>query len=64
MVFVSVPRERSTALAEHLNQRKVLTLPGPRMRLVTHLDVDEGGIDRALGAFGEFFGDKRARKTG
>ena len=25
------------------------------MRLVTHLDVDEAGIERAARAFGEFF---------
>jgi hypothetical protein len=25
------------------------------MRLVTHLDVDAAGIDRALAAFGAFF---------
>src|SRR3954471_20681833 len=64
MVFASVPAAQATALAEHLKQRNVLVLPGARMRLVTHLDVDQAGIDRALGAFGEFFGDKRARKVG
>src|SRR5438874_517485 len=32
--------------------------------LVTHLDVNEAGIERALGAFGEFFGEKRARRAG
>jgi threonine aldolase len=64
MVFATVPAAQAATLAEHLKQRNVLVLPGARMRLVTHLDVDEAGIDRALGAFGEFFGDKRARKTG
>jgi threonine aldolase len=64
MVFVSVPQDRVAALAEHLKQKQVLVLPGARMRLVTHLDVDQPGIDRALGAFGEFFGEKRTRKTG
>ena len=56
MVFVNVPAERVAALGEHLRKRNVLVLPGARMRLVTHLDVDAAGIDRALGAFGEFFG--------
>ncbi len=64
MVFATVPAAQAATLAEHLKQRNVLVLPGARMRLVTHLDVDEAGIDRALSAFGEFFGDKRARKTG
>jgi threonine aldolase len=64
MVFAGVPSERVAALAEHLKQHGVLVLPGARMRLVTHLDVDEAGIERALVAFGEFFGEKRARRTG
>ena len=54
MVFVTVAAERVAALAEHLKKRDVLVLPGARMRLVTHLDVDAAGIERALGAFGEF----------
>jgi threonine aldolase len=64
MVFVGVPAQRLPALAEHLKQRQVLVLPGARMRLVTHLDVDAAGIERALAAFGEFFGveDWRARR--
>jgi hypothetical protein len=31
-------------------------LPRAPMRLVTHLDVDAAGIDRALAAFRTFFG--------
>ena len=54
MVFVTVPAERVAALAEHLKSRDVLVLPGARMRLVTHLDADAAGIERALSAFGEF----------
>ncbi len=64
MAFASLPPERVGALAEYLGSRGVLVLPGARMRLVTHLDVDEAGIDRAIAAFGEFFGEKRARRTG
>jgi threonine aldolase len=64
MVFATLPGAQVAALAEHLKQRDVLVLPGARMRLVTHLDVDQAGIDRALGAFGEFFGEKRARRAG
>jgi len=55
MVFVTVPAQRVAALAEHLKQREVLVLPASRLRLVTHLDVDEAGIERAARAFGEFF---------
>ena len=55
MVFVTVPAAKAAALAEHLKARNILVLPGARMRLVAHLDVDTNGIERALGAFGEFF---------
>jgi threonine aldolase len=55
MVFVTLPADKGAALAQHLKRRGVLVLPGTRMRLVTHLDVDAAGIDRALGAVGEFF---------
>ncbi|MFN7309259.1 MAG: hypothetical protein ACK5S1_00450 [bacterium] len=34
--------------------RLVLELSGARLRLVTHLDVDTAGVERALAAFGEF----------
>jgi threonine aldolase len=54
MVFVTVPAERVALLADHLKKRDVLVLPGARLRLVTHLDVDAAGIERALSAFGEF----------
>jgi threonine aldolase len=53
MVFVKVDRPQE--LAEHLKGHGVLVLPGARMRLVTHLDVDEAGIERALSAFRAFF---------
>jgi len=55
MVFVRVPQERIAALASHLKGNGVEVLPGARMRLVTHLDVDAAGIDRALSAFRAFF---------
>ena len=56
MVFVRVPPENIEGLAEHLSKHAILVLPGPRMRLVTHLDVDAAGIDRAVAAFRGFFG--------
>jgi len=64
MVFVTVPVQQVAALGDHLKQRQVLVLPGARMRLVTHLDVDTAGIERALSAFSEFFSEKLARRTG
>jgi len=54
MVFVNVPAARAVPLAETLHLQNILVLPGPRMRLVTHLDVDRAGIDRAVAAFGAF----------
>ncbi|MCD6043826.1 MAG: low-specificity L-threonine aldolase [Burkholderiales bacterium] len=53
MVFVNVDRPQE--LAGHLHQADILVLPGARMRLVTHLDVDAAGIERALSAFQAFY---------
>jgi len=50
MVFVTIEGD-SDALAAFLEQQGVLVLPGTRMRLVTHLDVDADDVDRALAAF-------------
>jgi threonine aldolase len=55
MVFVHVPAERVTSLAEHLGKAGVLALVSPRTRLVTHLDVSTAQIDRAVEAFARFF---------
>lgn len=63
MVFVRVPLERVPALASHLKGSGILVLPGPRMRLVTHLDVDAAGIDQALAAFRGFFTAQPARES-
>ena len=55
MVFVRVDRDSVPALAEHLASRGVVAIVhGPRVRLVTHLDVDAKGIDRAVEAFATF----------
>jgi threonine aldolase len=56
MVLAKVPPEKVHPLADHLKARKILVLPRAPMRLVTHLDVDAAGIDRALAAFRTFFG--------
>jgi threonine aldolase len=55
MVFVQVPAESAVALERHLAAHGIATLGGARMRLVTHLDVDAAGIDRAVQAFAAFF---------
>ena len=50
MVFV----QSAPGLVEHLAQHGVIALPGARLRLVTHLDVNAAGIDRAIAAFRSF----------
>jgi threonine aldolase len=51
MVFVRVPADALGGLVQHLRGRGVVVLPGSRLRLVTHLDVDAEGIGVALEAF-------------
>ena len=60
MVFLRVSQEEVSLLGEHLKNNGVLALPGARMRLVTHLDVDARGIELALEAFRGFFSPSRA----
>jgi threonine aldolase len=55
MVFVRMASERVASLVDYLKDSGVLVLPATRMRLVTHLDVDAAGIDRALQGFRGFF---------
>jgi threonine aldolase len=55
MVFVRIPEASCDALAAHLERAGVKASVYSRMRLVTHLDVDEKGIDLAIDAFGSFF---------
>jgi threonine aldolase len=56
MVFVTVPTERLAALEAFLRGRGILILArSASLRLVTHLDVDAAGIERATAAFHEFF---------
>lgn len=56
MVFVDVPRERLAALKAQLDNHRIRASIGdlPRVRLVTHLDVDDAGIERAVAAFRAF----------
>lgn len=56
MVFVELPVERLAALKAHLEQVGVRISIGylPGIRLVTHLDIDDEAIARALAAFAAF----------
>jgi len=49
-------REQSDALLKHLAGQGVLATGLYRLRFATHLDVDAGGIDRAVAAIRQFFG--------
>jgi threonine aldolase len=55
MVFAQVPAESVAALERHLEQNGIVALVYPKLRLVTHLDVDAAGIDRAVEVFAKFF---------
>ena len=57
MVFVDVPAARLQSLDAHLRDAGVRVSIGylPTLRLVTHLDVDDAGIERAVEAFATFF---------
>jgi len=55
MVLVKISPAIATALAAQLKRSDIVVLPRAPMRLVTHLDVDAAGIDRALAAFQAYF---------
>jgi threonine aldolase len=54
MVFAKVAKERCARLQAHLAANGVVAIVTPRTRLVTHLDVDPAGVDRAVAAFASF----------
>jgi threonine aldolase len=53
--LVGPARERSAELLAHLKAHGVLATGLYRLRFVTHLDVDEAGVDRAVAAIRSFF---------
>jgi threonine aldolase len=60
MVFVDLvgpARERSGALLKHLADRGVLATGVYRLRFATHLDMDAQGVDLAVAAIRQFFGE-------
>ena len=58
MVFIDVPAARLRELDRHLIAAGVRASIGylPSVRLVTHLDIDDAAIARAVEAFARFFG--------
>ena len=57
MVFVDVPQARLRELDAHLRAASVRIGIGylPTLRLVTHLDIDDAGVERVIEAFKGFF---------
>jgi threonine aldolase len=57
MVFIDVPADRLRALDAHLRAAGIRISIGylPTLRLVTHLDIDDDGIERTAAAFAGFF---------
>ena len=56
MVFVTVPADRVAPLTKHLAEAGIrIASRSPTIRLVTHLDIDDAGIERAIAAFAAFF---------
>ena len=57
MVFIDVPKDRLRELDQHLTAAGVRASIGylPSVRLVTHLDVDDVDIERAIEVFARFF---------
>lgn len=57
MVFIDIDAQHLRDLDAHLRRAGVIASIGylPSVRLVTHLDIDDAGIDGAVAAFGDFF---------
>ncbi|WP_449427566.1 low-specificity L-threonine aldolase [Rhodanobacter umsongensis] len=57
MVFIDVPAARLRELDVHLKEAGIRISIGylPTLRLVTHLDIDDAGIERTVEAFAAFF---------
>jgi threonine aldolase len=54
MVFAAIPAASVAALGRHLEEHGVAALVSPRLRLVTHLDLDRSQIERAIEVFTTF----------
>jgi threonine aldolase len=57
IVFVNLgPDARAEGFLDHLKAEGILALGLYRLRFVTHLDVDDAGVDRAAAAIRAWFG--------
>ena len=56
MVLASLPEERLAGVAEYMQEKGILIMAasGGRIRLVTHLDIAEGVIERVVDAFSAY----------
>jgi threonine aldolase len=55
MVFATIPADSVAPLARHLQAEGVSALVSPRLRLVTHLDLDRAQVERAIQVFAAFY---------
>jgi threonine aldolase len=57
MLFIDVPAEQLRDLDVHLRAASIRISIGylPTLRLVTHLDIDDEGVERVIAAFRAFF---------
>lgn len=58
--WLDVPAAACEPLRKALAEQGIRATVGPRMRLVTHLDVSAADVERTVGAFKSFFKDWRA----
>jgi threonine aldolase len=54
IVYVHIPEQRAAHLKSYLEQCGILATVRPRMRLMTHLDLSRGQIDKALQVFRDY----------
>ena len=56
MVFIEPPPEQIEPLRQHLESRQIeIGEQSPRIRMVTHLDIDDAAIERAIDAIRSFY---------
>jgi threonine aldolase len=54
VVYIEVAAPQIDGLRAHLRQRGILASVAPRTRLMTHMDLPRGKIDRAIEAFRDY----------
>lgn len=64
MVFIDVGGTDSRELTAFLRTRNVAIQGSGRIRLVTHLDIEENDIETVIAAFESFFADQAAGASG